>query len=81
MTQNNLYPLKFTGSSGVQELVVTLNGQDYVAFDLDFDAGKPTQKWQNEFIPTSSESSEPESSEPDTGGGTGEGDGQGVTRD
>lgn len=81
LTQNNLYPLKFTGSSGVQELVVTLNGQDYVAFDLDFDAGKPTQKWQNEFIPTSSESSEPESSEPDTGGGTGEGDGQGVTRD
>ena len=81
LTQNNLYPLKFTGSSGVQELVVTLNGQDYVAFDLDFDAGKPTQKWQNEFIPTSSESSEPEPSEPDTGGGTGEGDGQGVTRD
>lgn len=81
LTQNNLYPLKFTGSSGVQELVVTLNGQDYVAFDLDFDAGKPTQKWQKEFIPTSSESSEPESSEPDTGGGTGEGEGQGVTRD
>lgn len=83
LTQNNLYPLKFTGSSGVQELVVTLNGQDYVAFDLDFDAGKPTQKWQKEFIPTSSESSEPESSEPDVeeGGGTADGEGQGVTRD
>ena len=95
LTQNNLYPLKFTGSTGVQELVVTLNGQDYVAFDLDFDAGKPTQKWQNEFVPTVSEPSHPEEpssqpeestgessgSEDNSGGGTAEGEGQGVTRD
>ncbi len=78
---NDLYPLNFEGSSGKQELVIKLDGQEYVAFELDFDSGKPTQIRQGEYIPP--QSSEPDSSDESgwENGGTADGSGHGVGRD
>ena len=78
---NDLYPLNFEGSSGKQELVIKLDGQVYVAFELDFDSGKPTQIRQGEYIPP--QSSEPDSSDESgwENGGTADGSGHGVGRD
>ena len=46
-----LYPMTFEGTGGKSELVITLNGQEYVAFELDFDKEVATELWSKEYIP------------------------------
>ena len=66
-TNNELYPIKVEGTSGKKTLLVTLNGQDYVSFELDFDSGTPTQLWSKPFTPTATPTPAPESTpEPDS---------------
>ena len=76
-----LYTLTFEGTSGTQTLQVTLDGQNYATFTLDFDSGNASQQGSyGNYQPPQDTSSEEE-----TGGGgeagTGNGGGQGVTRD
>ena len=64
LTSDDLYPMTFEGTGGKSELVITLNGQEYVAFELDFDKEVATELWSKEYIPaTSSEPEEEESTE------------------
>lgn len=65
---NDLYPLSFEGTSGTQELRVTLNGQDYIAFKLDFDSGTPTELWSYDFVPDESTESEDETTSSEDNG-------------
>ena len=76
-----LYTLTFEGTSGTQTLQVTLDGQNYATFTLDFDSGNASQQGSyGNYQPPQDTSSEEENG----GGGeagTGNGGGQGVTRD
>ncbi len=64
----DLYPLSFEGTSGTQELRVTLNGQDYIAFKLDFDSGTPTELWSYDYVPDESTESEDEATSSEDNG-------------
>lgn len=76
-----LYTLTFEGTSGTRTLQVTLDGQNYATFTLDFDSGNASQQGSyGNYQPPQDTSSEEENG----GGGeagTGNGGGQGVTRD
>ena len=68
------YTLSFSGKSGLENIVVQLNDQDYMYITFNYDTQEATVTETFEFVPPSSGNDEPEEgensgSEDGTGGG------------
>ena len=65
---NNTWTGQFKGSSGVKELLVQLDGQNYVKYKLDFNTGNWVRTWMGSYkdsqVSSVQSSSSPASSQP-----------------
>lgn len=60
------YPLEFTGTSGVESIVLELDGQTYMRLEFNYDSQEVVLVEENEYIPPTSSS--PDSSDDSSGG-------------